>query len=530
DFIVEYIGQTRGWFYLLHVLSTALFDRPAFKNVVSHGIVLGSDGQKMSKSLRNYPNVNEVFDRDGSDAMRWFLMSSSVLRGGNLIVTEEGIREGTRQMLLPLWSTWYFFSLYANASDYTATWRTDSTDVLDRYLLAKTRDLIEGVTADLERLDSTVAASRLRDFADVLTNWYVRRSRDRFWGGVAADGTGSDAFDTLYTVLETLTRVAAPLLPLVSERIWQGLTGGRSVHLTDWPDATAFPADAGLVTAMDKIRLISSTVLSLRKKASLRVRLPLANLTVVTTDVAALAGFEGILRDELNVKAVSLVEQEDGSAESYGITSKLTVNARAAGPRLGKQVQQVIKAARTGDWSETDGIVTAGGIELAAGEYELELQAASTAADADSVLNSSALALLAGGGFVLLETTTTPELEAEGLARDLIRAVQDTRKSAGFEVSDRIRLDLVFFDEADAATFALAAAVDVAAETLATRFQTHTSSSVDAAVLAAGTPAEWLPRLTGTPVEHYVRFEANHYANSAPVIVAVARDKGTINV
>lgn len=530
DFIVEYIGQTRGWFYLLHVLSTALFDRPAFKNVVSHGIVLGSDGQKMSKSLRNYPNVNEVFDRDGSDAMRWFLMSSSVLRGGNLIVTEEGIREGTRQMLLPMWSTWYFFSLYANATGYTARWRTDSTDVLDRYLLAKTRDLVEGVTGDLERLDSTAAAARLRDFADVLTNWYVRRSRDRFWGGVAADGTGAMAFDTLYTVLETLTRVAAPLLPLVTERIWQGLTGGRSVHLTDWPDATAFPADPGLVIAMDQVRLISSTVLALRKKAGLRVRLPLATLTVVTADVATLAGFEGILRDELNVKAVSLVEQAPDSAESYGITAKLTVNARAAGPRLGKQVQQAIKAARTGDWSETDGVVTAGGIELAAGEYELELQAASTATDADSVLNSSALALLAGGGFVLLETTTTPELEAEGLARDLIRAVQDTRKSAGFEVSDRIRLDLVFFDDADAATFALAATVDVAGETLATRFDTHTSSAVAAAVLATGTPAEWLPGLTGTPVEHYVWFEANHYANQAPVIVAVARDKGTINV
>jgi isoleucyl-tRNA synthetase len=530
DFIVEYIGQTRGWFYLLHVLSTALFDRPAFTNVISHGIVLGNDGQKMSKSLRNYPNVNEVFDRDGSDAMRWFLMSSPVLRGGNLIVTEEGIREGTRQLLLPLWSTWYFFSLYANATGYTATWRTDSADVLDRYLLAKTRDLVEAVTGDLERLDSTLAAARLRDFADVLTNWYVRRSRDRFWAGVAADGTGSDAFDTLYTVLETVTRVAAPLLPLVTERIWQGLTGGRSVHLTDWPDAGAFPADPGLVTAMDQVRLISSTVLSLRKKAGLRVRLPLANLTVVTTDTAALAGFEGILRDELNVKAITLVEQQPDSAESYGITSKLTVNARAAGPRLGKQVQQVIKAARTGDWSETDGVVTAGGIELAAGEYELELQAASTAADADSVLNTSALALLTGGGFVLLETTTTPELEAEGLARDLIRAVQDTRKSAGFEVSDRIRLDVVFFDETDAATFARAAAVDVAGETLATRFSTHISSSVSAAVLTAGTPAEWLPGLTGTPVEHYVRFEADHYANSAPVIVAVARDKGTINV
>ena len=457
--------------------------------------------------------------------MRWFLMSSPVLRGGNLIVTEEGIREGTRQMLLPLWSTWYFFSLYANATDYTATWRTDSTDVLDRYLLAKTRDLIEDVTGDLERLDSTLAAARLRDFADVLTNWYVRRSRDRFWAGVAADGTGADAFDTLYTVLETVTRVAAPLLPLISERIWQGLTGGRSVHLTDWPDAAVFPADPGLVTAMDQVRLVSSTVLSLRKKAGLRVRLPLANLTVVTTDTAALAGFEGILRDELNVKAVTLVEQEPGSAESYGITSKLTVNARAAGPRLGKQVQQVIKAARTGDWSETDGVVTAGGIALAAGEYDLELQAASTATDAESALNTSALALLAGGGFVLLETTTTPELEAEGLARDLIRAVQDTRKSAGFEVSDRIRLDLVFIDDADAATFALATGVDVAGETLATRFNTHAAPAD-----TAGTPAEWLQGLTGSVVEHYVRFEADHYANHGPVIVAVAREKGTINV
>src|SRR5665647_113969 len=366
DFIVEYIGQTRGWFYLLHVLSTALFDRPAYKSVVSHGIVLGSDGQKMSKSLRNYPDVNEVFDRDGSDAMRWFLMSSSVLRGGNLVVTEEAIREGVRQVMLPLWSTWYFFSLYANASGpdgYEATWRTDSTDVLDRYLLARTRDLVEQVTTDLEQLDSTLAASRLRDFADVLTNWYVRRSRDRFWAGAVSTVSTS-------STTETVSRVAAPLLPLVSERIWQGLTGGRSVHLEDWPDATLFPADAELVTVMDQVRAISSTVLSLRKQAGLRVRLPLAGLTVVAANTAALASFEAILRDELNVKAVSLVELAEDSAESYGITSKLTVNARAAGPRLGKRVQQVIQAARAGDWSETDSVVTAGGIELAEGEYE----------------------------------------------------------------------------------------------------------------------------------------------------------------
>ncbi|MET0725346.1 MAG: class I tRNA ligase family protein, partial [Leifsonia sp.] len=484
DFIVEYIGQTRGWFYMLHVLSTALFDRPAFKNVVSHGIVLGNDGQKMSKSLRNYPDVNEVFDRDGSDAMRWFLMSSSVLRGGNLIVTEEGIREGVRQVMLPLWSTWYFYSLYANASrasgslsgaasrasgslsgaasgdgGYDARRRTDSTDVLDRYLLAKTRDLIEDVTADLEQLDSPLAAAKLRDFADVLTNWYVRRSRDRFWAGVAADGTGSEAFDTLFTVLETYTRLAAPLLPLVTEKVWQGLTGGRSVHLADWPDAAEFPADDALVSVMDQVRTISGAALSLRKQSSLRVRLPLAGLTVVAADAAALAPFDGILREELNVKSVDLVELSDTSAADYGVSSRLTVNARAAGPRLGKDVQKAIQGARTGDWSEVDGVVTAGGIALEAGEYDLVLEASAGAG------SGVALALLPGGGFVLLDTVTTPELEAEGLARDVIRAVQDTRKASGLAVSDRIRLVLTL-NEAGAGAARTHSEL-IAAETLA---------------------------------------------------------------
>ncbi|MDN4615144.1 isoleucine--tRNA ligase [Leifsonia sp. F6_8S_P_1B] len=509
DFIVEYIGQTRGWFYLLHTLATALFDRPAFKNVISHGIVLGSDGQKMSKSLRNYPDVNEVFDRDGSDAMRWFLMSSPVLRGGNLVVTEEGIREGVRQVLLPLWSTWYFFSLYANATGYEAKRSLTSTDVLDRYLLAKTRDLVEAVTADLDGLDSTLAAAKLRDFADVLTNWYVRRSRDRFWEGVSeGDSRSTEAFDTLYTVLETVTRVAAPLLPLVSEQIWKGLTGGRSVHLTDWPEAAEFPADPALIDAMDRIRAISSTALSLRKQAGLRVRLPLASLTVVAHDAAALQPFEGILRDELNVKAVSLVELQEDSAAQYGITSKLTVNARAAGPRLGKQVQQVIKAARDGDWSEADGVVTVGGIELVAGEYDLVLETAQADGDA-----TTALALLPGGGFVLLDTVTTPELEAEGLARDIIRAVQDTRKAAGLDVSDRIELSLSFESPEDgAAVEAAAAAVDIAAETLA-----------GLVGIAAGGVVE-----TGADGEFRKEFAAGQFANAGAFTVGVAKAEVTV--
>jgi isoleucyl-tRNA synthetase len=536
DFIVEYIGQTRGWFYVMHVLSTALFDRPAFKNVISHGIVLGNDGQKMSKSLRNYPDVSEVFDRDGSDAMRWFLMSSPVLRGGNLIVTEEGIRQGVRELLLPLWSTYYFFTLYANSAEeggYEAQWRTDSKDVLDRYLLAKTRELVQSVTADFEALDATLAAAKLRDFADVLTNWYVRRSRDRFWSG-----DDHDAFDTLYTVLETVTRVAAPLIPLVAESMWKGLTGGRSVHLTDWPNENRFPADAGLVHTMDSVRATSSTVLSLRKANGLRVRLPLAGLTIVTDDAEALAQFEGILKDELNVKNVTFVDQGETTAAEFGITSRLTVNARVAGPRLGKSVQQAIQGARSGEWSEANGVVTAGGIELLEGEYELVLEAAPAAADDGSgEAHTSALALLPTGGFVLLDTTLTPELEAEGLARDVIRAVQDARKSAGFDVSDRIALDLVFFSDADADAVASAVAgtdsgaVDVAGETLAVDFAVHSPRDTSALdgyrdVLAS----EWLGTVAAAAPEHFARVTAGKYANQDEFLIAVSRKSVTQDV
>ncbi|GAB2516640.1 isoleucine--tRNA ligase [Paramicrobacterium agarici] len=516
DFIVEYIGQTRGWFYLLHVLSTALFDRPAFKNVVSHGIVLGSDGQKMSKSLRNYPDVNEVFDRDGSDAMRWFLMSSSVLRGGNLIVTEAGIREGVRQLLLPLWNTWYFFSLYANTATeggYDAHESTASDDVLDRYILAKLRQLVDGVTADLEEFDSTMASNKLRDFADVLTNWYVRRSRDRFWSGVGSAGEGSEAFDTLYTVLEALCRISAPMLPLVTENIWKGLTGGRSVHLTDWPLAGEFPADDALVAAMDRVREISSVGQALRKQAGRRVRLPLAELTVVTPDASALAPFEDILRDELNVKNVTLVPLTESSAAEFGITSKLTVNARAAGPRLGKQVQQVIAAAKSGDWSESEGIVTAGGVELVEGEFSLVLETANAS-------EGSALGLLSGAGFALLDTTTTPELEAEGLVRDMVRAVQDTRKAAGFDVSDRIALDLIFEDKSDADAVSSVTAVSLAAETLAVSFGIHSEGD-----LGGDDPVEARARIAERAPEHTQTIDSGAFANAGRVTVAVSRAK-----
>src|SRR4051812_17438888 len=327
DFIVEYSAQTRGWFYNMHVLATALFDRPAFRNCIAHGIVLGDDGQKMSKSLNNYPDVNEVFERDGSDAMRWFLMSSPILRGGNLVVTERGIRDSVRQAVLPLWNSWYFLALYANAAGVQGTWRVDSEHVLDRYVLAKTHDLVVEVSKALDAYDLAGGCFAVRDFLEVLTNWYVRRSRDRFWAGER------DAIDTLHTVLELVSRVAAPLLPLTTESVWRGLTGGRSVHLADFPSVDEVPADAALVSAMDEVRQVCSSALSLRKANKLRVRLPLAKLVVATPDAEALRPFVGLIGDEVNVKSVELTTDVAAHGQF-----QLTVNARACGPRLGAAV------------------------------------------------------------------------------------------------------------------------------------------------------------------------------------------------
>ncbi len=449
DFIVEYIGQTRGWFYLLHVLSTALFDRPAFKKVVAHGIVLGDDGLKMSKSKGNYPNVNEVFDRDGSDAMRWFLMSSPILRGGNLIVTEKGIREGVRQAQLPMWNAYSFLQLYASKK---ATWSVDSTDVLDRYILAKLHDLVADVTAALDATDIARACDLVRWFCDALTNWYVRRSRDRFWEG---DEAHPEAFNTLYTVLETLARVAAPLLPMTTEVIWRGLTGERSVHLTDFPSADSFPADAELVRTMDEIRGVCSAASSIRKSHKLRNRLPLPGLTVALPDSERLGDFLSIIRDEVNVKNVELTSDVD----SVG-TFEVVVNAKVAGPRLGRDVQRVIKAVKSGNYTREGDVVVADGIELQDGEYTERLVAANpdSTAQIDDV-----------DGLVVLDMELTPELEAEGWAADVIRGLQDARKSSGFEVSDRISVKLSV--PAEKREWANHHAEHIAGEVLATSFE-----------------------------------------------------------
>ena len=437
DFIVEYIGQTRGWFYTLHVMATALFDKPSFTNCVSHGIVLGDDGRKMSKSLRNYPDVAKVFEEYGSDAMRWFLMSSPVVRGGNLIVTEDGIRDAVRHVLLPLWNTYYFFTLYADAADKGAGYlaapvdvadpdAVAALDVQDRYLLANTKDLVDALRAQLDAYEIAEATQTLRVYLDMLTNWYVRTSRDRFWNEDPA------AFDTLYTALVAVSQAAAPLLPLLAEEMWRGLTGERSVHLADWPELPEAAADRYLVAQMDEVRDIVSAAHSLRKANRLRVRLPLRSLVVVTD--RDLEAFRGLIAAEVNVKDVRLE-----SVESSGmtVTRELAVLPRELEPEQRKLTSKLFAAAREGAWEETqDGVLLRldPPVRLREGQYTLTTLVQGEEGSVASVLPS--------GAYIALDTTLDPELEAEGYARDVIRAVQDARKAAGLHVADRISLTL----------------------------------------------------------------------------------------
>jgi isoleucyl-tRNA synthetase len=465
DFIVEYIGQSRGWFYTLHVLATALFDRPAFRTCVSHGIVLGDDGLKMSKSLRNYPDPMEVFDTNGADAMRWYLLSSPLLRGGDFSVTAAGLRETARQVLLPLWNAWYFLTLYANAAAVKGRIRDGverpfSANVLDRYLVAKARDLVDDVTRELDGYDLYEACAYVRSFVETLTNWYIRRSRQRFWEGDV------DAIDTLHTVMDVLVRVAAPLLPYVTEEIHGGLHGGASVHLTDWPSPDALVGDEALVRAMDEVREVCSVTLSLRKANGRRVRQPLATLTVAAPDVEALRPFVDVIADEVNVREIVLVDDVASVAREV-----LQVVPATLGPRLGRDTQHVIRAVKDGDWSRDGDAVLAGGHRLQPGEFVLTMQA-----DDGGAEHARSASLGAGsGGVVVLDVEVTPELAMEGQARDLVRMIQQERRDRDLAVTDRIRLRLVV-DEAWAAVIEAHRDM-IAAETLAVEIDVDGSGS-----------------------------------------------------
>ena len=429
DFIVEYINQTRGWFYTLHVLAGALFEKPAFKNVICHGILLADDGAKLSKKLRNYTEPTEIFEVQGSDALRWYFMSSNIVRGGDSRISDQGIDDVVRQIITPIWNAYSFFTLYANIDNYRANWNVESTNLLDQYILAKTRLMVETVTQQMDQYDLPGATNEIKAFIDALNNWYIRRSRDRFWApGSPKDDTDKQAaYDTLFTVLKVLCEASAPLLPMTAEEIYSGITASPSVHLADWPDASSLPSNPNLVKAMDLVRDVVSTTLRVREDASLRVRLPLSSITIAGEELSELEKYLDIIKDEVNVKAVIFSDDIANHAQFI-----LKPDGKILGPRLGKSVQDVFKAAKSGNWEWiSDEKVQVGTHVLEKNEFSIHLEANE---------GITAGALTSSNGVVILDTNVTEKLINEGRARDTVRAIQEARKNQNLVVTDRIQV------------------------------------------------------------------------------------------
>lgn len=436
DFIVEYVAQTRGWFYTLMVLSTALFDRPPFKNCICHGVVLDDKGQKLSKRLNNYADPMALFDTYGADAMRWVMVSAPIMQGGELLIDKEGnmVRDAVRLVLKPIWNSYNFFTLYANADGIKAEFSTASNDIMDRYILAKCRQSVELLQRAMDNYNTPQACKSVEEFFEILNNWYIRRSKDRYWKS-EQDQDKQDAYNTLYSVLHIMVRAVSPLLPLIAEEIYQGLAGSQeSVHLQNFPDVTTINSAEELVARMDRVREVCNAALSVRNAKNIRVRQPLSTLTVVAANANQLAEFGDVIQDELNVKNI-IYQNDVGEFATYS----LKVNFPALGKRLPQKMKDIIAASKQGKWQQ----IAPGKIEVA-GEVllpeECELQLVPKQKEGAQSLSSN-------DALVILDLIITPALKTEGIARDMVRFIQQSRKEADLHISDRIVLGVVTASE-----------------------------------------------------------------------------------
>ncbi|HEX2025513.1 MAG TPA: isoleucine--tRNA ligase [Actinomycetota bacterium] len=444
DFISEGVDQTRGWFYSLMAEGVLLFDALAYRNCVVLGLLLDKEGRKMSKRLGNVIDPNELMERHGADALRWFFVAAGSPWSSRR-VSVEAIDEGVRRVLLTVWNTCSFYVTYANADDIDPEQHdVPVTDrpVLDRWILSRLAGTAEDCRRALDGYDATGAARQLARFVDDLSNWYVRRSRRRFWDpgrGTIGEDAAVSAHLTLYECLTTLCRLLAPITPFLSEAVWRVLAAGRggrpeSVHLTDYPTADQAVRDPDLERAMDAARRIASLGRTVRTEARVRVRQPLRRAEIhVPADAGEVEPLVDLIAEELNVKDVELTE----SAEVAG-TWRAKPHFRALGPRLGPAVKEVALALMHDDGRLAAELaegrpvrVPASGGEVEVGPDEVELSRETrggwgTASDA--------------GITVALDLEVDPELAREGLARELVRMIQDARKAAGFDVADRIVL------------------------------------------------------------------------------------------
>lgn len=455
DFITEYIAQTRGWFYTLFILSTALFEREPFKNCICHGVVLDIKGEKLSKRLNNYSDPMEVFNQYGSDALRFLMLSSSIVYGGNLLLDKEGnlIRDVIRNVIKPIWNSYHFFTMYANADGIKAKVCKNYKSTIDRYIIAKCFEAIQKIQAFMNNYNSHEACKVLTDFFEVLNNWYIRRNRERFWKN-NLDQDKADAYNVLYTIFYYILRVAAPFLPLTTEAIWQGLKYKEtSVHLSTFPALEKF--DNELINEMDFVRDICNSGLSVRNTYNVRIRQPLSSIAIYHLSYSfsfLKEEYQEIIKDEINVKKLKWVENLEEVA-----SWELKLNFSLLGKRIPDKIQNLIQYVKQGQWKKIEETV----IPVLDTEIQMQIPASRAGMterglifvgdeSENYIIEKEEYKLLLNShskfsstfdnnkGIVILDTFLNDELILEGLARDIVRLIQETRKQENFHISDRI--------------------------------------------------------------------------------------------
>ena len=437
DFIGEGLDQTRGWFYTLNVLSVALFDQPAFYNVIVNGIILAEDGAKMSKRLKNYPEPGHVIDLYGADAIRLFLLSSPAVTADDLKFSERGVELALRQVLIPLWNAHVFLSTYAEIYQWTPTKKIEAPTLIDRWILSRLQNLIGVVATHMDAYHLADATAPLNLFIDELTNWYIRRCRSRFW----ADDESPDrrsAFATLYTVLTTLVKIAAPFIPFLAEAIYQQLrleSDPLSVHIADFPTPDPALSDPALEEEMALAARAVTLGHSLRKEHKIKVRQPLPAAHIVSAQIEALQRQENLIKEELNVKALFFSTDESAFVQLIP-----KPNFRILGKKVGKRMNEVHEKIKLLPEKQLATILRGGTITLDIGDEQLLLTPEEVGVERH--VQPGVLALTEEGVTIVLDTTLTEALLLEGLARELINKINTMRRDDGYEVTDRIELTL----------------------------------------------------------------------------------------
>jgi isoleucyl-tRNA synthetase len=439
DFINEGLDQTRGWFYTLTILAAALFKKPAFKNCIVSGLVLAGDGKKMSKMLRNYTDPMTVIDKFGADALRIFLMHSAIVKADDLRYSDEGILEVLKGIIIPLWNAYSFFVTYANIDKVQPVRASDApSNPLDKWILSIAETLVEKVENAFESYDLSRAVDPIVEFIDLLNNWYIRRSRRRFWKS-ENDADKLEAYGALYDVLKTLITVSAPFMPFITDAIWRNLrtdNDPESVHLADFPEVRRNRRDAALEYKMAAVQHAVSMGRALRAAHNIKVRQPLRSVELVTRNAEekkALLEMEEIISEELNVKQVIFRDNEEDL-----VTYEVKANFRTLGKELGKDMKAAAEHIAALGQNEVQGLLNGAAVSIDIGSRRIDVTAEKL--NIRRIEKANLKVMNEGALTVGLDAEISEELSQEGDARDLVRGVQNERKEMGLEVTDRIRL------------------------------------------------------------------------------------------